>query len=135
MTWRLVWPLTRGDLRRDLSLFLGSYLLFQQVTLTAEEWPFSGESYGFDQLVDRFREYLPGRIMEAVELLHQVSLELRQGYSPRFNLEIGIIRLLRVLDRPGARQRLSRRPSKPGGGCGGLKAVEAAYRSGRPGAR
>lgn len=36
--------------------------------------------------------------MEAVELLHQLNLELRQGYSPRFSLEVGLIRLLRILD-------------------------------------
>ena len=113
----------------DLSLFLRDLTYcFSRLLLPPKNGHSPGGTYGFDQLVDRFRGVFTREgIMEAVELLHQVSLELRQGYSPRFNLEIGIIRLLRVLDPARSKTAPVKTPvespavaTRPG-----LKAVEA----------
>lgn len=84
----------------DLSLLLKDLTYcFSRLLLPADAEPsLSGSDYGFDKLVDSFRgRFSREGVMEAVELLHQVNAELRQGYSPQFTLEIAVIRLLRVL--------------------------------------
>ncbi len=56
-----------------------------------------GIDYSYGRLADSYREEASReRVMEAVELLYQINAELRQGFSPQFTLELGMIRLLRI---------------------------------------
>lgn len=98
----------------DLSLLLKDLTYcFSRLLLPADGGSSrGGKDYSFDRLVDEYREKLSRRgAMEAVEILHQVNAEVRQGYSPQFTLEIAMIRLLRVLHQPGGAPPLENSPA------------------------
>ena len=87
---------------RDLSLFLRDLtFIFSRLLLCGEsKGPRLEENYyGFENLLQQFRGSFNRRgLLEIVELLHQVSSELRYAHYPQFVLEIALIRILRVLD-------------------------------------
>lgn len=87
---------------RDLSLFLRDLtFIFSRLLLCGEaKGPRLEENYyGFENLLQQFRgRFNRMGLLEIIELLHQVSGELRHAHYPQFVLEIALIRILRVLD-------------------------------------
>ena len=86
---------------RDLQLLLRDLtFIFSRLLLTAENKDESvrQSSHGFEKQVDYFRDKIPRHLLlEAVELLHEVSNELRNAHFPQFIMEVAFIRLLRLL--------------------------------------
>ncbi len=87
---------------RDLALFLKDLTYFFSRLLLINA---SGEVrpddtyYGFEELLRQFKGRFTKRaLLDIVELLHQVSGELRHAHNPQFILEITLIRILRVLE-------------------------------------
>ncbi len=87
---------------RDLALFLKDLtFLFSRLLLLSESGAVRPDVtyYGFEELVRQFKGCFTRRaLLDIVELLHQVSGELRHAHNPQFILEIALIRILRVID-------------------------------------
>ncbi len=78
---------------RDLT-FVFSRLLVQE--RVGEKKAKNG--HGFEKIIVSLENALTaGQILDAVELLHEVSGELRYAHFPHFILEVSFLRLLRVL--------------------------------------
>ncbi len=103
----------------DLALLLKdlTYCLSRLLLPVDAEPSLNGSEYGFDRLVYNLRgKFSREGVMEAVELLHQANIELRQGFSPQFTLEMALIRLLRVLHHLPREDALSGAPTTPASG-------------------
>ncbi len=93
---------------RDLSLFLRDLtFIFSRLILCGEAKGLRPEEnyYGFESLLQQFvGSFNRKGLMDVIELLHQVSGELRHAHYPQFVLEIALIRILRVLDLTAAQE-------------------------------
>jgi len=86
---------------RDLNLFMRD-LTFVFTRLLLSESSRSGQSankmHGFEELVSRYHGKIESNLLlDVVELLHEVSSELRHAHFPRYILEVGFIRLVRLI--------------------------------------
>jgi len=86
---------------RDLNLFMRD-LTFVFTRLLLSESNEKGQSankmHGFEELVSRYHGKIDKHLLlDVVELLHEVSSELRHAHFPRYILEVGFIRLVRLI--------------------------------------
>ncbi|MGM0689831.1 MAG: DNA polymerase III subunit gamma/tau [Bacillota bacterium] len=85
---------------RDLNLFMRDLtFVFTRLILEGGDTKnIPSDLYGFEALITRYRgkieKYL---LLDSVELLHEVSGELRHAHFPQYILEVAFIRLLRLL--------------------------------------
>ncbi len=86
---------------RDLNLFMRDLTFVFTRLLLSES---SGRSqaankmHGFEDLVSRYRDKIERHLLlDTVELLHEVNSELRHAHFPRYILEVGFIRLIRLI--------------------------------------
>lgn len=86
---------------RDLNLFMRDLTFVLTRLLLSEssekEQPLN-KMHGFEELVSRYHGKIDNNLLlDAVELLHEVSSELRHAHFPRYILEVGFIRLVRLI--------------------------------------
>ncbi len=86
---------------RDLQLLMRDLtFVFSRLLLYSETKGQSGKQklHGFETLVGSYHGQISRPLLlDAVELLHEVSGELRHAHFPQFILEVALIRLLRLL--------------------------------------
>lgn len=86
---------------RDLQLLMRDLtFVFSRLLLYSETKGQSGKQklHGFETIVDSYHGQISRHLLlDAVELLHEVSGELRHAHFPQFILEVALIRLLRLL--------------------------------------
>ncbi len=86
---------------RDLNLFMRD-LIFIFTCLLLDSGSAQKQSaismHGFDNIVSQYRGKVERNLLlDAVELLHEVSAELRNAHFPHYILEVAFIRLIRLL--------------------------------------
>ncbi len=86
---------------RDLTLFMRD-LIFIFTCLLLDSGSAQKQSaisiHGFDNIVSQYRGKAEKTLLlDAVELLHEVSAELRNAHFPQYILEVAFIRLVRLL--------------------------------------
>ncbi len=84
---------------RDLNLFMRDFtFVFTRLLLNSALEGSSDDLHGFENVVEQYRGKIEQHLLlDAVELLHEVSSDLRNAHFPRYILEVAFIRLLRVL--------------------------------------
>ncbi len=85
---------------RDLNLFMRDFIfVFTRLLLEGGDTKTSPiNSHGFEELVDRYRGRVERYVLlDTVELLHEISGELHRAHFPQYILEVGLIRLFRLL--------------------------------------
>jgi len=85
---------------RDLNLFMRDFIfVFTRLLLEGGETKKPPINlHGFEELVTRYQGQIERHLLlDAVELLHEVSGELRHAHFPQYILEVAFIRLLRLL--------------------------------------
>ncbi len=81
-------------LMRDLIFVFSRLLLSGETTVKTKQ----KSSHGFEKQIDNYRDEIPKQLLlEVVELLHEVSTELRHAHFPQFIIEVAFVRLLRLL--------------------------------------
>jgi len=87
---------------RDLSLFLSDMIfIFIRLLLRGEAkgLPEDDDCHDFEDILQLYQgRFSRKALLEIIELLHQVSGELRHAHYPQFVLEIALIRMARVFD-------------------------------------
>lgn len=86
---------------RDLNLFLRDFtFVLTRLLATCGSGIKSSQTnlHGFEEMLDAYHDKI-GRnlLLDAVELLHAVSGELRHAHFPQYILEVSFVRLLRLL--------------------------------------
>jgi len=86
---------------RDLNLFMRDLtFVFTRLLLSesSEKRQPANKMHGFEELVSRYHGKIENHLLlDVVELLHEVSSELRHAHFPRYILEVGFIRLVRLI--------------------------------------
>lgn len=86
---------------RDLNLFMRDLtFVFTRLLLSesSSKEQTANRMLGFEELVSRYRGKIErDLLLDTVELLHEVSSELRHAHFPRYILEVGFIRLVRLI--------------------------------------
>ncbi len=86
---------------RDLNLFIRDLtFIFTRLLLENESngKQAGSNAHGFEQVVSRYHGKVEKHLLlDAVELLHEVSSELRHAHFPQYILEVAFIRLIRLL--------------------------------------
>ena len=84
---------------RDLNLFMRDFtFVFTRLLLNSAQDGDSEDLHGFEEVIEEHRGKIEQHLLlDAVELLHEVSSDLRNAHFPRYILEVAFIRLLRVL--------------------------------------
>lgn len=86
---------------RDLNLFMRDLtFVFTRLLLDSgsPRKPAAVNLHGFEEVVSRYHGKIERHLLlDAVELLHEVSGELRKAHFPQYILEVAFIRLVRLL--------------------------------------
>lgn len=86
---------------RDLNLFMRdlTFVMTRMLLSESSEKGYSANKmHGFEDLISRYHGKIENHLLlDAVELLHEISSELRHAHFPRYILEVGFIRLVRLI--------------------------------------